>query len=147
MPLARKPTILVRCGPTKTTSSTSPIRDRVDDDTRLDALAACDVLVLPSVGEAFGIVYLEAWAYAKPVIGANIEAVASVIDHGVNGFLVDPRRPAELAARLRELVAQPGLAQSLGAAGRAKLARRFTMARIADVVEGTYGRVLRRKIL
>ena len=51
------------------------IRDRVSDDERLAALTACDVLALPSVGEAFGIVYLEAWAYAKPVIGADIEAV------------------------------------------------------------------------
>ena len=121
------------------------IRDRVSDNERLNALAACDVLALPSVGEAFGIVYLEAWAYSKPVIGADIEAVASVIDHGVNGYLVDPRQPGDLAHRLRELMAQPELARSLGAAGRAKLERRYTMERIADVVEGTYGRVLRRK--
>ncbi len=121
------------------------IRERVSDDERLAALAACDVLALPSVGEAFGIVYLEAWAYGKPVIGADIEAVASVIDHGLNGYLVDPRQPGDLAHRLRELMTQPELARSMGAAGRAKLERRYTMERIADVVEGTYGRVLRKK--
>ncbi|MGD2178038.1 MAG: glycosyltransferase family 4 protein, partial [Anaerolineae bacterium] len=55
---------------------------RVSDETRLDALNACDCLVLPSRGEAFGIVFLEAWIVGKPVIGPCTSAVSTVIRDG-----------------------------------------------------------------
>ena len=81
------------------------VRGAVSDPERLAALAACDVLLLPSGGEAFGIVYLEAWAYAKPVIGSPIRAVAALIDDGQDGFLVPPDQVETLAARLAWLAA------------------------------------------
>ena len=55
------------------------VLDKVTDAEKLHLLQACDLLVLPSVGEAFGIVYLEAWLLGKPVIGADITAVRNVI--------------------------------------------------------------------
>jgi glycosyltransferase involved in cell wall biosynthesis len=71
------------------------VRDMVSDEERLHALNACDVLALPSSGEAFGIVYLEAWAYGKPVIGANIASVSSLIEDGGDGYLIDPAQAAD----------------------------------------------------
>jgi glycosyltransferase involved in cell wall biosynthesis len=121
------------------------VRGAVSDEERLAALAAGDVLVMPSSGEAFGIVYLEAWAYAKPVIGAPIRAVTSLIDEGENGFLVAPDQVETLTARLAWLAEHPAQAAVMGAAGRAKLERRYTTARIADIVEGVYARALRHK--
>ncbi len=120
------------------------VRGEVAEQERLDALAACDVLALPSRGESFGIVFLEAWAYGKPVIGADIEAVASLIDDGVDGFLVDTDHPGDLSRRLAQLAAQPELGRRLGEAGRRKLQQRYTLGAIADIVEGTYARVRRR---
>jgi glycosyltransferase involved in cell wall biosynthesis len=120
------------------------VRGAVEDDTRLAALAASDILMLPSTGEAFGIVYLEAWAYAKPVIGAPIRAVSALIDDGQDGFLVPPDEVETLAARLAWLAGHPDQAQAMGAAGRAKLERRYTTARITDIVEGVYARAVRR---
>lgn len=120
------------------------VHDTVSDADRLAALAACDVLLLPSLGEAFGIVYLEAWAYAKPVIGAPITAVAALIDDGVDGWLIAPDRIDELAARLTWIVANPAAAVAAGEAGQAKLHRRYTTGRIAELVEGAYARALRR---
>jgi glycosyltransferase involved in cell wall biosynthesis len=121
------------------------VRDTVSDEERLHALNACDVLALPSTGEAFGIVYLEAWAYGKPVIGANIASVSSLIEDGSDGFLVDPKKSNELAARVTALADGPELARTLGQSGRAKLERRYTLAHIGELVEGTYARVLRRR--
>lgn len=117
---------------------------RVSDEERLRALVACDTLVLPSVGESFGIVYLEAWAYQKPVIGANIAAVASIVGDGVDGFLVTPNDCGALMNRLRQLADDPALAHEMGARGREKLERRYTVERIANIVEGTYARVIRK---
>jgi glycosyltransferase involved in cell wall biosynthesis len=119
------------------------VRGAVADDERLAALAACDVLALPSRAEAFGIVYLEAWAYRKPVIGAAIPAVASLIDDGEDGFLVDPDHPTQLHSRLLQLATHPELAATLGAHGHAKLTARYTMHAIGAIVEAAYVRVLR----
>jgi glycosyltransferase involved in cell wall biosynthesis len=121
------------------------VRDMVSDEERLHALNACDVLALPSTGEAFGIVYLEAWAYRKPVIGANIASVSSLIEDGGDGYLIDPTQPAELVARLAALADQRERASEMGQRGRAKLERRYTLEHIGELVEGTYARVLRRR--
>jgi len=121
------------------------VRDTVSDEERLHALNACDVLALPSTGEAFGIVYLEAWAYRKPVIGANIASVSSLIEDGGDGYLIDPKRPVELVTRLAALAAQREQAAEMGQCGRAKLERRYTLEHIGELVEGTYARVLRRR--
>jgi|YNPBryantNP2012_1023418.scaffolds.fasta_scaffold06577_2 glycosyltransferase involved in cell wall biosynthesis len=121
------------------------VRGAVPDDERLAALAACDVLLLPSTGEAFGIVYLEAWAYRKPVIGARIASVASIVEDGKDGFLVPPGQPELLAERLSQMADHVHLAQQMGEQGYLKLKQRYTVERIADIVEGTCARVLRRR--
>jgi len=117
----------------------------VSDEEKLTALTACDCLVLPSIAEAFGIVFLEAWLMAKPVIGARVLAVSSVISDGQDGLLAAPGDVADLAACIARLVADPELGRSMGARGRDKVLVRYTVSRIADRVEGVYLRVLRRR--
>lgn len=119
------------------------VREAVDEEQRLDALAACDVLAMPSTGEAFGIVYLEAWAYSKPVIGANIQSVRSLIDDGVDGFVIDPMQPGQLLAAIQRLITDQRLAHHLGWQGNRKLHRHYTIGHIAGIVEGAYLRALR----
>jgi len=117
----------------------------VSDEEKQAALRACDCLVLPSTGEAFGIVFLEAWLMGKPVIGARVLAVSSVIDDGQDGWLTAPDDVSDLAARIAHLVADPDLARRMGARGRDKVLRRYTVPHIADRVEGICLRVLRRR--
>jgi glycosyltransferase involved in cell wall biosynthesis len=116
---------------------------RVSEKERLDLLNACDCFVLPSAGEAFGIVYLEAWSVGKPVIGVDTRAVSTVISNGVDGWLVPADDPDSLAAALSRWIETPALARQMGERGRAKVLSRYTMARVADVVEGVYRRTLR----
>ena len=115
----------------------------VSDDVRLDALNACDCLALPSEGEAFGIVFLEAWILRKPVIGPNTKAVSTVIRDGEDGWLVPLNDPAAIAAAVERWIAAPELARCMGEAGRRRVLQRYTQTRIADVVEGVYLRTLR----
>lgn len=120
------------------------VRDRVEDAERLTALAAADVLLLPSTGEAFGIVYLEAWAYHKPVIGSPITAVKALISDGVDGWLIEPEQVEAITQRLAWLADHPEAARAAGEAGYAKLIRRYTIERVTDMMEGAYMRALRR---
>ena len=70
-----------------------------------DFYAALDVFSMPSRTDSFGIVFLEAWANAKPVVAAAAGGVVEVVQHDHNGLLVpfgDPARLAEALGRLLE---------------------------------------------
>jgi glycosyltransferase involved in cell wall biosynthesis len=102
-----------------------------------DAYDACDVFVMPSENESFGIVFLEAWARRKPVIGNRLCApVASVIEHGRDGFLC--AGAAETAAAISKLIADPALARAMGAAGFEKTIKNYSWDVIAGKVNGLY---------
>lgn len=98
----------------------------VPDDVKQDLLAACNVLVLPSRTDSFGIVFLEAWLYGKPVIGAAAGGIPDVISDGVDGYLVPFGDAPALAGRLRRLLADGDLARQMGEQGRAKVLRQMT---------------------
>lgn len=97
----------------------------VDDHDKADALAACDVLCLPSAGESFGIVYLEAWQYGKPVIVGPSPASRDLVEHGVTGLHVD-QRADELEAALLTLLGDPARARTIGDRGRLLQHERYT---------------------
>jgi glycosyltransferase involved in cell wall biosynthesis len=114
----------------------------VTDDRRLDLLNACDCLALPSSGEAFGIVFLEAWIVGKPVIGPRTAAGETLIREGLDGWLVPPGDPAAIAGALQRWLDQPDLARRMGESGRERVLERYTWARSADVVLDVYRRVI-----
>lgn len=96
------------------------------DAEKADLLAACDLMVLPSVEESFGIALVEAWACGKPVVGAGKGAVASIIDAGVDGLHFDYPHATSLADACITLLTQPDLATRLGQAGREKVQAHYT---------------------
>lgn len=108
-------------------------------------LRACyllaDVTVLPSttMGEAFGLVLLEALACERPVIASNLPGVRSVVAEGVDGWLVPPGDPVRLTEALAGL---GGLSaaqrQVMGAAGRRKVIERYTWEAIGGRLEALY---------
>jgi glycogen(starch) synthase len=107
-----------------------------------DLLAATDVLALPSRIDSFGIVYLEAWAYAKPVIGARAGGVPDVIAEGRDGLLVDFGDVDALACALERLLEDPGQAEAMGCRGREKVAAHYTWEKIYQKLRGVYRQLL-----
>lgn len=101
-------------------------------------LSTCNILVLPSTEESFGIVFAEAWAHGKPVIGANIGAVRSLIADGVDGLLFEHNSADSLAQAIRTLLANPGLQARLGNAGKQKVFANYTWEVIATKVRTVY---------
>lgn len=100
--------------------------ERFTEEEKTKLIAASDVLVLASRNESFGIVFLEAWACGKPVIGIRTGAIAGVIDDGVDGLLTPYDDPASLAQALCSLLGDPARRARMGEAGRAKVAANYT---------------------
>lgn len=93
----------------------------VSEDEKWDAIDAANVVAMPSRTESFGIVFLEAWACAKPVIGARVGAVPDVVRDSVDGLLVDFGDIDGLAEALRKLLNDRALAAEMGRRGREKI--------------------------
>ncbi|MGC2333184.1 MAG: glycosyltransferase family 4 protein, partial [Candidatus Acidiferrales bacterium] len=83
-------------------------------------------------GEGFGIVFLEAMAHGKPVIGPRVGAPAEFIRSGEHGLLVDPDKPREIAQALIELLEDPVRARRMGEAGKEWVGREFTFERFCE---------------
>lgn len=108
------------------------------DEEKSSVFDAFDIFAMPSTGESFGIVYLEAWLCSKPVIGSRIGAIQCVIREGVDGLLVNPGDAQALAAAILDLVRDPEKRRRMGQSGYQKTLARFTWDKITDKVERTY---------
>jgi len=86
-------------------------------------LEACRVVALASSYEGVPTVLLEAMSAGRPVVATNVGHVSTIIDDGVEGFLVAPGDVRRMAERLDAVLADPTLAARLGAAGRRRSAR------------------------
>jgi phosphatidyl-myo-inositol dimannoside synthase len=86
---------------------------------------ACEMFALPSRGEGFGLVYLEAMALGKPVIGGAHGGAPEVIRDGVTGYLVQHGDAIQLATCIETLLADPAHAREMGARGRKRVERDF----------------------
>jgi glycogen(starch) synthase len=106
----------------------------ISEADKRDLLAAADVVAMPSRTDSFGIVYLEAWLYRKPVIGARAWGMSDVIAHDVDGLLVPFGDVGALAEALAGLLDNPARCAALGQAGEKKVYQQYTW-------EHVYGRV------
>lgn len=93
--------------------------------------AACDVFIMANrqVGEdieGFGIVFLEASAMGKPVIGGKSGGTQDAIVDGLTGFRVDGDEIEEIATSILTLLSDPIKSQDMGEAGRQRVLKEFT---------------------
>jgi len=103
----------------------------------VDSYAASDVFVLPSIAESFGIVLLEAMAMGKPVIATDIGAARDLIQNGVNGFIIKPRRPDQIAKAVISLIKNRNLATKMGDINR-KIASEYSWDNITQAISQVY---------
>ncbi|MBI3450708.1 MAG: glycosyltransferase family 4 protein [Acidobacteria bacterium] len=97
----------------------------VDEDLKESLYASSDVFVLPSTGEGFGIVFLEAWRHRLPVVTSREGAAPEVVRDGIDGRCVGTR-PEEIAAAVVDLLADPERRRAMGEAGHRRLRESFT---------------------
>ena len=98
-----------------------------------DYYRLCDVFAMPNRElpdgdtEGLGLVFLEAGACCKPVIGGRAGGAVNAVAHGRTGYLVEPNGPDDVTARLKELLADPALRREMGAAGRRHAVANFSI--------------------
>jgi glycosyltransferase involved in cell wall biosynthesis len=109
----------------------------------VNAYHACDVFVLPSIHEPFGIVVLEAWSSGKPVVASCVGGLKHLIEPGKTGLFIDPgdqAAPLVLSEQLRLLERMPSLRRQLGTAGQEMARERYSWERIWGDLEDIYGK-------
>jgi len=109
-----------------------------EDEDLLKYYTACDVFIMPSREikekgdvEGFGIVYLEANACGKPVIGGKSGGVVDAIEDGVTGLLVDPQNINDISKALIKLLINKEYSSELGVTGRKRVEKEFNWKNIA----------------
>ena len=99
---------------------------------------SCDLFVAPSLYESFGLIYLEAMNFAKPVVGCHAGGIPEVVDDGVTGVLVPPANAKELSNAIINLLQSPQKLYEMGAAGRQQLEDKFTYIQMAKAFANAY---------
>lgn len=107
------------------------------------AVASADVLINPSVTEAFGNVNLEAMAAGLAIVSADVPSAAALIADGRTGRLVAPHQPQAFADAVQELIDHPDKRSALGQAARLA-ALRYNWEEILDEVVAAYEGLLAR---
>ena len=89
--------------------------------------------------EAFGWVIAEAMAAARPLVATRVGGIPELVEDGATGFLVSPRAPGEIAARVIRLLEDPALRIRFGLAGQSAAERKFSLDANLDTLMRAYG--------
>lgn len=104
--------------------------------------AAVDIYVMPSRWESFGLVFLEAMNFRKPIIATTTQAIPEVVANGVNGLLSANEDVATLAHNITQLIANQEQQRLMGEAGFARLYSHFSFQKFLDETVVVYRSVM-----
>jgi glycosyltransferase involved in cell wall biosynthesis len=106
------------------------------------AIERAAIVVVPSMGEGFGMVALEAMERARPVVAAEIGGLGELVEEGVTGLLVPAGEADPLAEALTRLAGDLELAARMGEAGRRRALEQFLQERCTERTEALYEEAL-----
>ena len=105
-------------------------------------LAAANLFLLPSQLESFGLAALEAMACEVPVIATNVGGVPKVVEHGVDGFLVEPGDVKEAGRYALDILSRADRGREMGKTARINAKKNFCANDVIPAYERYYKRVL-----
>ena len=112
----------------------------IPDSEYIRLLNACDLVVIPSRNEPFGLVLLEAWSAEKPVVACDVGGLSENISHGIDGLKVGVS-PDGLAWGIQQIVDDPENGIRFGLRGRRKVDSVFQWEPIANTLVDTYRKI------
>ena len=98
----------------------------VSHEDKFEGYARCSVFALATDYEGFGLPFLEASAFRKPVVGTTVGGVPEAVEHGVSGLLVEPGDDKALSDAIIRLLSDAEEARRLGESGRHRVETEFT---------------------
>lgn len=107
-----------------------------------ELLSEVTISVLPSLSEGLSNVLLESMAAGVPAVATKVGGNPEAVEHGVTGLLVPPRNPSALAQAISRLLENPEMGRSFGAAGRQRVAERFSVEKMVRETERLYLKLL-----
>ena len=141
-------------GKIKKTIRTSQLTDNVyllghikDRQQLADYYRRAAAIVHPAHYEGLPTSLLEAMACGRPVVATAVSGALDVIEDGINGLLVSPRAPNELAGAIQRLLENPGLAENLGSAARKTIEERYSWPVIGQEYISRYKMILGEKTI
>ncbi|ELR96297.1 glycosyltransferase family 4 protein [Gloeocapsa sp. PCC 73106] len=90
-------------------------------------LQATDIYVLPSFAEGISVSLMEAMAAGVPVVTTQIAGVNELVDNGISGYIVPAGDAISLTDKLKRLITDPELRNTMGKAGRLKVETEFNL--------------------
>ncbi|WGV12263.1 glycosyltransferase family 4 protein [Psychrobacter maritimus] len=99
--------------------------DHIDNKDLIKSLRNYDFAILPSFSEAFALAPLEAMAVGLPVIISNMSSGPELVEHGVDGWLCDPRKPKTILNMIELVVESERLRESIAKAAIEKIKNKF----------------------
>lgn len=91
----------------------------------IQLLKGCEIFVLPSRSEPFGIVVAEAMACEKPVVASAVGGLREIVKDGETGILVEPQTPEAFSRAICAILRDTGLMSALGRNGYARVMEKF----------------------
>jgi hypothetical protein len=119
---------------------------KVDDEILFQQYADCDIFVAPSRYESFGLIFIEAMMFSKPVIGCNAGGMKEIIEDRKNGFLVSAGDLQSLLEALNTLISSEKLRVEFGKNSRKIYEKKFTDEIMVDNVLSFYNTVLEKEL-
>jgi N-acetyl-alpha-D-glucosaminyl L-malate synthase BshA len=105
-------------------------------------LSQADLFLLPSDMESFGLAALEAMACEVPVVASNVGGVPEVIEHGVDGYLHEPRDVKAAAKHALEILSRQDRGRSMGQTARINARKKYCANDVIPLYEEYYRQVI-----
>jgi len=105
-----------------------------------DVIAAADLVVLPSVAEAFGLVVTEALYLGTPVVASRVGGIPEIVEDGIDGLLVPPANSEALTDAIVRLLGDPEKPRLMAGAGRERIREQFSFEKMIRAYEHIYER-------
>jgi glycosyltransferase involved in cell wall biosynthesis len=115
----------------------------VGTERKRELLRQADLFILPSLNEGQPYAILEAMCAELPVVTTSVGCIPEMIRNGVEGFLITPGDIEALADRIAQLLADEGLREKMGLAGRERFLERYSYERFAEDIKAVFAEVLR----
>ncbi|MCD6522814.1 MAG: glycosyltransferase family 4 protein [Candidatus Diapherotrites archaeon] len=113
------------------------LTEKVSEQKLVELYAGCQLFVLPSLYEPFGMVFVEAMAMEKPVIGTSVGGIPEIITEDC-GIVIEPRSSSAIVRAVNTILEDPKRARKMGKAGRKRVKKYFTWDHTAEAYEKFY---------